>query len=244
MNYSNQNPLLQNASYQKQQLLNDFNNENGNNPYPTFSSPNTNINQDGSNNYNQEIYVHNSLNEPIMTSLMRDLTRIYSKLKVVALPVSSEAKHKELKQWDLWGPFIICLFLGIILCFTSRKNSGLVFSMIFIIMWIGAMVITMNSSLLGGKLTLMQCICLLGYCTFPCVVASIFNRIILKFMPAIGKVCIVFISFVWSTKGKFYYLFINIYFFYSFYSLYCSHMLGIFNIAIHNMWNLNIFFFH
>ena len=221
MNYSNQNPLLQNASYQKQQLLNDYNNENGNNPYPTFSSPNTNINQDGSNNYNQEIYVHNSLNEPIMTSLMRDLTRIYSKLKVVALPVSSEAKHKELKQWDLWGPFIICLFLGIILCFTSRKNSGLVFSMIFIIMWIGALVITMNSSLLGGKLTLMQCICLLGYCTFPCVVASIFNRIILKFMPAIGKVCIVFISFVWSTKGKFYYLFINIYFFYSFYSLYC-----------------------
>ena len=221
MNYSNQNPLLQNASYQKQQLLNDFNNENGNNPYPTFSSPNTNINQDGSNNYNQEIYVHNSLNEPIMTSLMRDLNRIYSKLKIVALPVSSEAKHKELKQWDLWGPFIICLFLGIILCFTSKKNSGLVFSMIFIIMWIGAMIITMNSSLLGGKLTLMQCICLLGYCTFPCVVASIFNRIILKFMPAIGKVCIVFISFVWSTKGKFYYLFINIYFFYSFYSLYC-----------------------
>ena len=221
MNYSNQNPLLQNASYQKQQLLNDFNNENGNNPYPTFSSPNTNINQDGSNNYNQEIYVHNSLNEPIMTSLMRDLNRIYSKLKIVALPVSSEAKHKELKQWDLWGPFIICLFLGIILCFTSKKNSGLVFSMIFIIMWIGAMIITMNSSLLGGKLTLMQCICLLGYCTFPCVVASIFNRIILKFMPAIGKVCIVFISFVWSTKGKFYYLFINIYLSYSFYSLYC-----------------------
>ena len=163
MNYSNQNPLLQNASYQKQQLLNDFNNENGNNPYPTFSSQNTNINQDGSNNYNQEIYVHNSLNEPIMTSLMRDLNRIYSKLKIVALPVSSEAKHKELKQWDLWGPFIICLFLGIILCFTSKKNSGLVFSMIFIIMWIGAMIITMNSSLLGGKLTLMQCICLLGY---------------------------------------------------------------------------------
>ena len=210
MNYSNQNPLLQNASYQKQQLLNDFNNENGNNPYPTFSSQNTNINQDGSNNYNQEIYVHNSLNEPIMTSLMRDLNRIYSKLKIVALPVSSEAKHKELKQWDLWGPFIICLFLGIILCFTSKKNSGLVFSMIFIIMWIGAMIITMNSSLLGGKLTLMQCICLLGYCTFPCVVASVFNRIILKFMPAIGKVCIVFISFIWSTKGKSYYLFKNI----------------------------------
>ena len=74
--------------------------------------------------------------------------------------------------------------------------------MIFIIMWIGAMIITMNSSLLGGKLTLMQCICLLGYCTFPSVVASLFNRVFLKFMPSIGKLIIVFISFVWSTKGK------------------------------------------
>ena len=205
MNINNHNPLLQNmASYQKQTLLNEQfdNNMNSNNtPYPNFSS-NNNQNQ-SENNYSQEIYVHNSLNEPIMTSLTRDLNRIYSKLKVVALPVSSEAKNKELKQWDLWGPFIICLLLGIILCFTSKKNSGLVFSMIFIIMWIGAMIITMNSSLLGGKLTLMQCICLLGYCTFPSVVASLFNRVILKFLPSIGKLTIVFISFIWSTKGKF-----------------------------------------
>ena len=162
MNFNNQNSLLQNmATYQKENLLNnqanyDNNINSNNNQYPAF-------NENSNNNYNQEIYVHNSLNEPIMTSLTRDLNRIYSKLKVVALPVSSEAKNKELKQWDLWGPFIICLLLGMILCFTSRKNSGLVFSMIFIIMWIGAMIITMNSSLLGGKLTLMQCICLLGY---------------------------------------------------------------------------------
>ena len=198
-----ENPLYQTATYQKQQLINDqitYNNNmnTNNNQYPDFSD----INNQNGNNYTQEIYVHNSLNEPIMTSLTRDLNRIYGKLKVVALPVASEAKNKELKQWDLWGPFIICLLLGAILCFTSKKNSGLVFSMIFIIMWIGAMIITMNSSLLGGKLTLMQCICLLGYCTFPSVVASLFNRVLLKFLPSIGKLIIVFVSFLWSTKGK------------------------------------------
>ena len=95
-----------------------------------------------------------------------------------------------------------------ILSFTTKKNSGLIFSIIFIIMWVGAMIITMNSSLLGGKLTLMQCICLLGYCSFPSVVASLFNRIILKFLPSIGKIIIVFISFVWSTKGKKYIFFL------------------------------------
>ena len=163
MENNNQGPLLQNmAMMQKQQLLSDQqyydypSNPNitqyNNYPGQTYTPENAN-----SNSNNQEIYVHNSLNEPIMTSLMRDLNRIYAKLKIVALPVSSEAKNKELKQWDLWGPFIICLLLGTILCFTTKKNSGLVFSMIFIVMWIGAIVITMNSSLLGGKLTLMQC---------------------------------------------------------------------------------------
>ena len=187
------------ASYQKQKLI-----EGEDYPQEKDLKNNyqNNTPQTEGNDFNKEIYIHNSLNEPILTSLLRDLNRIYSKLKVVALPVSSEEKHKELKQWDLWGPFIICLILGTILCFTSKKNSGLVFSMIFIIMWIGAMIITMNSSLLGGKLTLMQCICLLGYCTFPAVVASFINRVLLKYIPSFGKIIIVFISFVWSTKAS------------------------------------------
>ena len=85
MDNNNQGPLLQNmAMMQKQQLLSEQ-------QYYDYPS-NPNITQ--YNNYNQEIYVHNSLNEPIMTSLTRDLNRKYSKLKVVALPVSSEAKNK------------------------------------------------------------------------------------------------------------------------------------------------------
>ena len=202
MDNNNQGPLLQNmAMQQKQQLLSDQQTyDYPSNPYTNYPQQNYPTENSGSNN--QAIYVHNSLNEPILTSLMRDLKRIYSKLKVVALPVSSDAKNKELKQWDLWGPFIICLLLGTILCFTTKKNSGLVFSMIFIIMWIGAIIITMNSSLLGGQLTLMQCICLLGYCTFPSVVASFLNRVAFKSIPSLIKLIIVFISFVWSTKGK------------------------------------------
>jgi hypothetical protein len=203
MAYNNKGPLYQNMSQmQKQQLLSDQQEYDYTPNSPFSNTPQQNYQTDNNLPTNTEIYVHNSLNESIMTSLMRDLNRVYAKLKIVALPVSSEAKHKELKQWDLWGPFIICLLLGTILCFTTKKNSGLVFSMIFIVMWIGAIVITMNSSLLGGKLTLMQCICLLGYCTFPCVFASLFNRVILKFIPSFAKLLIVFISFVWSTKGK------------------------------------------
>ena len=203
MAYNNQGPLFQNMSlYQKEQLLSEQQTYNYTQNTQFSNNPLQNYPTDNEETTNKEIYVHNSLNEPILTSLMRDLNRVYAKLKIVALPVSSEAKHKELKQWDLWGPFIICLLLGTILCFTTKKNSGLVFSMIFIIMWIGAIIITMNSSLLGGKLTLMQCICLLGYCTFPSVVSSFLNRVAFKSIPSLIKLIIVFISFVWSTKGK------------------------------------------
>ena len=203
MAYNNQGPLYQNMSqFQKQQLLSDQQEYDYTPNFPFSNNPRQNYQTNDNLPTNKEIYVHNSLNESIMTSLMRDLNRVYAKLKIVALPVASEAKNKELKQWDLWGPFIICLLLGTILCFTTKKNSGLVFSMIFIIMWVGAIIITMNSSLLGGKLTLMQCICLLGYCTFPSVVASFINRVALKSIPSLIKLIIVFISFVWSTKGK------------------------------------------
>lgn len=62
----------------------------------------------------------------------------------------------------------------------------------------------MNSSLLGGTLSLMQCICLIGYCSFPCVIAALVVRIILKVLPGIAKLIIVLVSFLWSTKGIYY----------------------------------------
>mgnify|MGYP007070007241 CR=1 FL=1 len=85
MAYNNQGPLLQNmAMQQKQQLLSDQQ------AYDYSSTPYTknppyNYSTENIDSNNQEIYVHNSLNEPIMTSLMRDLNRIYSKLKIEVL---------------------------------------------------------------------------------------------------------------------------------------------------------------
>lgn len=69
-------------------------------------------------------------------------------------------------------------------------------------MWIGSMIITMNSTLLGGTLSLMQCICLLGYCSFPVVLSAFLTRVVLSFLPGIGKLVIVLISFLWSTKAS------------------------------------------
>jgi hypothetical protein len=63
------------------------------------------------------------------------------------------------------------------------------------------MIITLNSKLLGGNLSLLQCICLLGYCLFPLNVAALLVRVFLSFLPAFIKLLIVVVSFLWSTKG-------------------------------------------
>jgi hypothetical protein len=89
-----------------------------------------------------------------------------------------------------------------ILSMTSKKESGIVFTTVFIIIWIGSMIITLNTKLLGGKMSLMQCICLLGYCLFPLDVAALLVRVFFKFLPGIFKLFIVAFTFMWSTKGS------------------------------------------
>jgi len=55
---------------------------------------------------------YNTLNESVWTTLQRDLVRIKNKLFVVIVPFTSKEKEKELRHWDLWGPFLFCLLFG------------------------------------------------------------------------------------------------------------------------------------
>lgn len=95
-----------------------------------------------------------TLNEPISTTFMRDLNRVGKKLKTVLLPVTTSTETlKELRDWDLWGPLLLCLLLSIIT--SSHAPSGqtsLVFASVFVLVWVGAAVVTLNAKLLGGKM--------------------------------------------------------------------------------------------
>lgn len=91
----------------------------------------------------------------------------------------------ELKDWDLWGPLILCLTLAILLSSQSSPanklnpslspadDSSLVFGAVFIVTWCGAAVVTLNAKLLGGSVSFFQSICVLGYCLFPLVLSAI-----------------------------------------------------------------------
>lgn len=63
-----------------------------------------------------------TLDEPVMDTIMRDLKQVAEKLKVVLLPLnqnSSEDVLNKLKDWELWGPLLVCLFLSSVLSITA-----------------------------------------------------------------------------------------------------------------------------
>lgn len=99
-----------------------------------------------------------------------------------------------LKEWDLWGPLLLCLLLAISLG-TSATDSTVVFNIVFVIIWLGSAVVTVNAQLLGAKLSFLQSVCVLGYCVAPLVVAEL---VCLFVDLMIVRVPIVVAAVLWS----------------------------------------------
>ncbi|EWM24535.1 terbinafine resistance locus protein [Nannochloropsis gaditana] len=99
-----------------------------------------------------------TLDEPVWQTVKRDLTQVGSKLQVVLLPrENQDGVLKKLKDWDLWGPLLVCLTLSILLSITAPEEQGaLVFAAVFFVVWFGAAVVTMNAQLLGGTMCVLE----------------------------------------------------------------------------------------
>ena len=69
---------------------------------------NANLNQNISIATDNEYISKSTLDEPIKTTLKRDLLIIATKVKYVIIPKMTERKIEELYNWDLWGPLIFC----------------------------------------------------------------------------------------------------------------------------------------
>ena len=136
-----------------------------------------------------------TLDEPVMASLKRDLFRIYNKLKHVITPRLTSRKIEELYNWDLWGPLIFCFLLCISL--SNDNNESSTFVVIFVVFWIGGLIVTFNGQFLGANIGICQMICLLGYCSFPITVGGMIIGF-LNITKGWMKCVIVFIAFLWS----------------------------------------------
>lgn len=54
-------------------------------------------------------------------------------------------------QWDMWGPLIISLVTASMGAFGTSGSSDEAFTNLFIGMWLGPLVITLNANLLGAN---------------------------------------------------------------------------------------------
>ena len=119
----------------------------------------------------------NTLDEPISDTIWRDVSAVGLKFKHVLYPVE---KTSLLKEWDLWGPLILCTFMATILqshidddkpSHQHEGDGGPEFAEVFVIVWVGALVVTLNTKLLGGHISFFQSVCVLGYCLLPLGIA-------------------------------------------------------------------------
>ena len=112
---------------------------------------------------NQSPFEVPSLQEPVEATIvtltqLRDLNKIVFKLKHVLKPKTQEEQGYKLRDWDLWGPLFLCLMLAFTLAVCSPatdnpEESGTVaFALVFVVVWMGAIVITFNAQLLGSSL--------------------------------------------------------------------------------------------
>lgn len=149
----------------------------------------------------------NTLDEPIKDTVLRDVRAVGKKFVHVLYP---KEKKSLLKEWDLWGPLILCTFMAMILQGSSDADNlndgGPEFAEVFVIVWIGSMVVTLNSKLLGGNISFFQSVCVLGYCLLPTAIALILCRIILIVQQTTLlfalRFVITMIGFLWATYAS------------------------------------------
>ncbi|KAK1927134.1 putative vesicle-mediated transport-related protein [Papiliotrema laurentii] len=120
-----------------------------------------------------------TLDEPVSETIMRDLRSIYTKLLQVVYPPKGGGNNELLRDWDLWGPLVICLGLAIVLSIDAPQDQSMqVFSLVISLITIGTIVVTVNSKLLGGKVSFFQSLCVLGYALAPILLASIISMLV------------------------------------------------------------------
>jgi len=118
-----------------------------------------------------------TLDEPVLDTLLRDVKSVGRKLLVVLCPPLGD--ERELRDWDLWGPLFLCLFLASVLSATAGTNqASIVFSAVFLLVWVGGMAVTLNAQLLGSKISLFQTLCGLGYCLAPLCLGALLCLVI------------------------------------------------------------------
>ncbi|XP_053208914.1 protein YIPF6-like [Panonychus citri] len=139
-----------------------------------------------------------TLDEPVRVTLLRDLQSVASKMKYILFPISrTEIRKHFLRDWDLWGPLLLCTFMALFLHHYSHddddhmKKSGPQLSELFGLIWFGSYIVSINFKMLAVSPnprrrisntkticpSIFQLLCVFGYCLSPPCVGLLFLNI-------------------------------------------------------------------
>lgn len=165
-------------------------------------STSVNLGYDGGASGQQKSDLVSTLDEPVTVTIMRDLKAVGYKFGHVFFPKKS---NLLLRDWDLWGPLTLCVFLAILLQGNSSVDENAPeFASLFALFAVGAIMVTINTKLLSGNISILQSICVLGYCLLPLVIAATFHEFSLQIfggkstMAFIFHFCLSVFSIGWS----------------------------------------------
>lgn len=87
------------------------------------------------------------------------------------------------------------------------NDGGPEFAEVFVIVWIGAMIVTLNSKLLGGQISFFQSVCVLGYCLTPLGLSLLVCKILLILFTQSGFIFFLRLvasgaGFAWATYAS------------------------------------------
>lgn len=148
-----------------------------------------------------------TLDEPVTATLMRDIRGVGHRLRQVIWysPATSLREARGLgpdsvggfgydpdaannsqmikQDWDLWGPLVFCLFISVTMSMLAPNHqSSEVFAGVFILIWMGQVIATLNIRLLGGEIMFFHAMCVTGYCLFPLVIASVLSAFVRSYL--------------------------------------------------------------
>lgn len=150
------------------------------------------------------LQLSSTLDEPISTTISRDLKAVGYKFAHVFFP---KRNNLLLKDWDLWGPLCLSVLLSVTLQGNTNAANGdnaPEFANVFALIALGAVVVTVNTKLLAGKISIFQSICVLGYCLLPLVLVSLVSSLIIliigikSFVMFTVHFALVAVAFAWS----------------------------------------------
>uniref|UniRef100_A0A8C8ZNI1 Protein YIPF n=1 Tax=Prolemur simus TaxID=1328070 RepID=A0A8C8ZNI1_PROSS len=146
-----------------------------------------------------------TLNESVQNTIMRDLKAVGKKFMHVLYPRRSNTLLRDCKYMR----FLRICFISLMLqrgSADSEKDGGPQFAEVFVVVWFGAVTITVNSKLLGGNISFFQSLCVLGYCILPLTVAMLICRLVLLAEPGpinfMVRLFVVTVMFAWSVVAS------------------------------------------